>query len=236
MQDIDIGAALDLLSRSLAVAATVVGLAVALSQFTRPAVLRNREKWLRTALAEEKNKHRQALLRELLDRTTARLVAGLLFPYRYYLEMAFWLILAPTQAFLLAQQNKEWWNFVIAMLAAALSISQPIRRLIRILAERARFLHEYIEAKQQIRKPRTDLLATMEGGSRREFTFAYLSGMSIGLVATGGALAFSDSFLLGVGVAAPGLVGLAVLPGLIRRYVADRKTIAGPYPKDHPPA
>lgn len=233
MSDFDLAQALDLLSKSLAVVVSVVGLIIAINQLTLPAILRNREKWLRVALEGESNEHRRAVLRSLLDQVTARPVAGLLFPKRFYLEAGFWLIVAPVQVFGWTRTNPNWWGVVVAVVISLFALSTPIRRAIRLLAERARFIQDYLDGRDEVRLPRTSMLAQMEGGTRREFTYANLLALSVNLLAAGASLVILDLIVAGLIVAAVGLAGIGVLLGVVRKYITSRATIDGPWPKDH---
>lgn len=59
MGGIDPGQAIDAASRALAIVVSVVGLIVAVSQWTRPAMLKRRVKWLQEAIQAEQNEVRK---------------------------------------------------------------------------------------------------------------------------------------------------------------------------------
>lgn len=233
MADIDLTVALDWLSRSLAVLVSLVGLVVAVNQFTLPAILRGREKWLRETLAAETNEHRRVLLQEQLIRTTARLVGRLLLPARRYAEIVFWLILAPIQAYLWTLNSPNWLSAVNTIAFSVVFLGNAIRRSIRLLAERFRVVHEYEAGSQAVRPPRTGVLAQMEGGTRKEFRFGFLLALFANMTAVGVALIFANQVAWGVGIVIGGLAGVIVLVRLIYGYLVSRKTIFGPWPDDH---
>ncbi|NLS08644.1 hypothetical protein HGQ17_01210 [Nesterenkonia sp. MY13] len=233
MEGVDTAEALEWLYRVLAALAALLGALLTLNQLTRSAILRRREEWLRSALSAEGNPNRQQLLRELLDRTTAYLVAGILFPRRYYFIAIAWLVAAPAQAVMWTHNDREGWSLLWSALLAMLCISMPIRQVIRVLSERERFLHDYLQAAGEIRKPRTDILAAMEGGTRKEFLLAYLAGASVAVAAVGLSLFLSGSSSLGFWMVVIGIGGAIVLVAMIRGYVRSRATISGPYPPDH---
>lgn len=233
MADIDLTVALDWLSRSLAVLVSLVGLVVAVNQFTLPSILRGREKWLRETLAAETNEHRRVLLQAQLIRTTARLVGRLLLPARRYAEIMFWLILTPVQAYLWTFNSPNWLSAVNTIAFSVVFLGNAIRRGIRLLAERFRVVHEYEAGSQTIRPPRTGMLAQMEGGTRKEFRFGFLLALFANLTSVGVALIFANQIAWGIGIGIGGLAGVIVLVRLIHGYVVSRRTIFGPWPKDH---
>lgn len=233
VEGVDAVEALEWLYRVLAALAALLGALLALNQLTRSAILRRREEWLRSTLSAEGNPNRQRLLRELLEKTTAHLMAGMLFPRRYYFIAIAWLAAAPAQAVIWARDDREGWPLLWSALLAILCISMPIRQVIRVLSERERFLHDYLQAAGEIKKPRTDILAAMEGGTRKEFSLAYLTGISVTVAAVGISLFLSGSPSLGFWICVVGIGGAAALVAMIRGYVQSRATISGPYPADH---
>lgn len=231
MADIDLGEALDWLSRSLAVLVSLVGLVVAVNQLALPTILRNREKWLRTTLDAETSEVRRALLTSLLDKTTARLIGGLLVPARYYFEAVIWLFVSPFQVYLWTRTSPTLWGVAFAVMISVLALSSPIRRAIRLLAERFRVVHEYESGTSEVRRPKTGILAQMEGGTRKEFTLAALMALSINLFGAGISLLFVDLIGWAIGIGFIGVAGAVLLTGEIRKYIVARASTFGHWPE-----
>lgn len=80
LNSIDPGQALDVAAKALAAVVSLVGLVVAISQWTRPAVLKRRVKWTHETIEHEQNEARLVTLRSMLDNANASLVAGVLVP------------------------------------------------------------------------------------------------------------------------------------------------------------
>ncbi|MGB3956391.1 MAG: hypothetical protein WBL05_14110 [Brooklawnia sp.] len=78
MNSIDPAQVIDAASKTLAAIVSLVGLVVAISQWTRPAVLKRRVKWLQETIEHEQNEARLATLRTILHNANASLVAGML--------------------------------------------------------------------------------------------------------------------------------------------------------------
>lgn len=224
--------ALDLGSRVLAVIVSVVGLVVAVGQWTRPAILTRREKWLRDAIAAETNKVRRETLAGMLTDTTAQMVAGVHVPGWRFIVLVALMLLGPVQAFGLARGDATVWGVVSAVVLSLVITANPTRMAIRLLAERYRVAHEYRRA-VAINPPRVGILNLSEGGTRREFVFAYLIALVVNVLAASVSL-----FVLGqMWGLALGLVSAAsaiVLAVVVNRYAASRVDIYGPWSVQDP--
>ena len=230
---IDLGEALDVAARTLAAIVSAIGIIVAVGQWTRSATLKRRQQWLRETTAET-NKTRKAALRSMLDATSAQLVAGIMVPSWRFLILAAVMLLGPVQAYAWAQDNPSAWGVVIAVLFSLAVSANPIRQGVRLLAERYRVAHEYMEAKAEIRTVRLGILNQMEGGTRLEMAFGFLAALAINLAAAGIALAVLEQVPLGLALSGAGLLGTVVVAYLINRYARSRVAIYGPWSVDDP--
>lgn len=221
------------MSQSLAILVSVAGLIATISQLTRPAILKRREKWLRETLDGETNANRRAFLEPGLANTTARIVSGLYVPgWRFLLLFPEALIGALPIVFF-ARDEPELPQAVIALLAGVIFVMNPFRRGIRLLAERYRVAYQYREG-DEIQPVRVGMLNLMEGGTRREFVYAFFLAMGVIAISLGLAFAFLDILLLGLGVIAIGFVVLVVVALRVRTYVLERSPVYGPWSvEDH---
>jgi hypothetical protein len=226
---IDPSEAIDVASKALAAIVSLVGLVVAIAQWTRPAVLKRRVKWLQETIDHEQNEARLATLGSMLHNANASLVAGVLVSGWRFLPLAAFMLLGPVQAFAWAQKDADIWNILGALAISIVLSATPIRRGVRLLAERYRVAHEYHEGAEPVKRARLGQLNQMEGGTRAEFAFGLAGGLGVNAVAVGVALAYLD--LVGWGVAI-GLVGAAltvVIALVIHGYARKRVGIYGPW-------
>lgn len=226
---IDPAEAIDVASKALAAIVSLVGLVVAIGQGTRPAVLKRRVKWLLETIEHEKNEARLATLRGLLHSANASLVAGVLVPGWRFLPLAAWMLLGPVQAFGWAQKDADIWNILGALGGSIVLSAIPIRRGVRLLAERYRVAHEYHEGAEPVRRARLGQLNQMEGGTRAEFAFALAGGLGVNLVAVGVALAYLDLVGWGVAVGLAGAALTVVIALVIHGYARKRVGTYGPW-------
>ncbi|WP_223628653.1 hypothetical protein [Microbacterium sp. EST19A] len=225
--------ALDLGSRALAVIVSAVGLIVAVSQWTRPALLARREKWLREAMASETNTARRDTLAGMLTDTTAQLVAGVHVPGWRFIVLVALMLFGPVQAFGMAKGDASVWGVVLAVFLSFVITANPMRMAIRMLAERYRVAHEY-RTGQAINPPRVGILNLTEGGSRREFTFAYLIALAVNVLAASVSLFVAGQTLWGLVLGLTAVASGVVLAGLVNRYAASRVGIYGPWSVEDP--
>lgn len=229
MNPADLSQALDLSSRALAVIVSAVGLFVAVSQWTRPAILTRREKWLREAIQAEQNPVRRSTLSGLLTDTTALMVAGIQVPGWRFVALIVLMLFGPVQAFIWAQRDASVWGVVLAVVISLTFTANPIRMAIRLLAERYRVAYEYRQGTQAINPPRVGMLNLNEGGTRREFLFAVLIAVAINVGAVSVALAFLGLALPSLLTGLAAIVGLGVLARIVNGYARARVNIYGPW-------
>lgn len=226
---IDPAQAIDVASKTLAAIVSLVGLVVAISQWTRPAVLKRRVKWLYETIEHEQNEARLESLGSMLRHANASLVAGVLVSGWRFLPLAAFMLLGPVQAFAWARKDADVWNILGALGGSIVLSATPIRRGVRLLAERYRVAHEYHEGAGPVRRARLGQLNQMEGGTRAELGFGLAGALGINGVAVGIALAYLD--LVGWGVTV-GIVGAAltvVVALIINGYARKRVAIYGPW-------
>ncbi|WJL97208.1 hypothetical protein QSU92_08640 [Microbacterium sp. ET2] len=226
--------AIDAASRALAVVVSAVGLIVAISQWTRPAILKRRATWLQEAVEVETNEVRKATLRSMLLDANAKIVAGMLVPGWRFLPLAGFMLLGPVQAFAWARNDANAWNVIGALVLSLVLSANPIRRGIRLLAERYRVAHEHLAGEISIRVPRLGSLNQMEGGTRAEMGFAFLAALGINAIAAGAALVVLDQALWGLFVGLAGLALAAVMASVINSYARKRVDVYGPWSVDDP--
>lgn len=229
MNSIDPAQAIDVASKSLAVIVSLVGLVAAISQGARPAVLKRRVKWLQEAIEHEQNEARLETLGAMLRRANASLVAGVLVPGWRFLPLGAIMLLGPAQAFAWARKDADIWNILGALGISIVLSATPIRRGIRLLAERYRVAHEYHEGAEPVQRARLGQLNQMEGGTRAELRFALAGGLGINGVAVGVALAYLDLVGWGVAVGLAGAVLTVVIALVINGYARKRVEIYGPW-------
>lgn len=226
---IDPAEAIDVASKALAAIVSLVGLVVAIGQGTRPAVLKRRVKWLQEAIEHEQNEARLATLESILRNANASLVAGILVPGWRFLPLVAWMLFGPAQAFAWAQKDADIWSILGALGGSIVLSATPIRRGVRLLAERYRVAHEYHGGIEPVRRARLGQLNQMEGGTRAEFVFALAGGLGINAVAVGVALAYLDLVGWGVAVGLAGAALTVVIALVIHGYARKRVGIYGPW-------
>lgn len=229
----DLSQALDLSSRALAVIVSAVGLIVAVSQWTRPALLARREKWLREAMAAETNAARQTTLSEMLINTTAQMVAGVKVPGWRFIGLTLWMLLGPVQAFATAKNDPSVGNVVTAVVLSLAITATPIRMAIRLLAERYRVAYEFSSGTAS-NPARVGTLNLSEGGTRREFTFAVLFSLATNVLAVSVSLVVLGQTIWGIGLGLVSVLGLSVLAAVVNGYARSRVGIYGPWSVEDP--
>lgn len=229
VNNIDPGEAIDVASKALAAIVSLVGLVVAISQWTRPAVLKRRVKWLRETIEHEQNEARLATLSSMLQNANASLVAGVLVPGWRFLPLTAVMLLGAAQAFVWARKDADVWNILGALGISIVLSMNPIRRGVRLLAERYRVAHEYHEGTAPVRTARLGILNQMEGGTRAEMGFGLVAALGINAVAVGVALAYLDQIGWGLAVGIAGAVLAFVSAWMINGYARKRVGIYGPW-------
>lgn len=229
VNSIDPGQAIDLASKSLVVIVSMMGLVVAISQWTRPAILKGRVKWLHETIEQEQNEARLATLRSMLQSANASLVAGALVSGWRFLPLAFVLLLGPLQAFSWARKDADIWNIVGALGFSLVISMNPVRRGIRLLSERYRVTHEYHKGAKPVIPARLGMLNQMEGGMRAEIGFAFIAALGINAIAVGVALACLDQIAWGLTLGFAGAVVTFVIAQVINGYARKRIGIYGPW-------
>lgn len=229
MNGIDPAQAIDAASKALAAIVSLVGLAVAVGQWTRPAALKRRVKWLQETIEHESNEARLVTLRSMLHNANASLVAGVLVPGWRFLPLAAVMLLGPAQAFAWARKDADVWN-ILGALGISLTLSMnPIRRGVRLLAERYRVAYEYHEGTAPVQTARLGILNQMEGGTRTEVGFGLVAALGINAAAVGVALAYLDQVGWGLAVGIAGALLTVVTAWMINGYARKRVAIYGPW-------
>lgn len=213
---------------------SVLGLAVTVGQWTRPAILKRREKWLRESLAAETNEARTASLRTILDATSAQIIAGVLVPGWRFILLAGLMLIGPAQAFVWARNDPSGWGVISALAVSVVLSTNPIRRGVRLLAERYRVAWEYLKADRELQTVRTGLLNGMEGGTRLEMLFGFLASLAINALAIGVTFFLLDQQAWGTALGLTGAAGAVIIAILIHNYARKRVSVYGPWSVEDP--
>jgi hypothetical protein len=224
----DLSQALDLGSKALAIIVSAVGLVVAVSQWTRPAILARREKWLREALEAETHAARRSTLSEMLTSTTAQIVGGIKVPGWRFIVLAVLMLLGPAQAFGLARGDTSVGGVIVAIFLSLAITANPTRLAIRLLAERYRVADEYRRG-AEINPPRFGMLNLTEGGTRKEFVFAWLIAVAVNALSASVAVFVLGQPLWGLGLGLASAVALILLMRAVNRYALSRVETYGPW-------
>lgn len=158
---------------ALAALASLVGVAVAVDQFTLRARMRRVVAWTNELLDVEEDVHRRGALVRIRDLAAASMVASVLVPARHVAEGLVWLMVGGyvvVQGFVLHQGVGDALATLVAAYFASIF---GIVRAVRMYVERERVKAEYLDAVDVV-PPRTDMLAKAEGGTRAEFGWAAL--------------------------------------------------------------
>ncbi|GAT74856.1 tyrosine-protein kinase receptor [Microbacterium sp. HM58-2] len=139
------------------------------------------------------------------------------------------MLLGAAQAFAWARKDADIWNILGALGLSLVFSATPIRRGVRLLAERYRVAHEYHEGAEPVRRARLGQLNQMEGGTRAELALALAGALGINAVAVGVALAYLDLFGWGVAVGLAGAALTVVIAVVIHGYARKRVGIYGPW-------
>lgn len=221
------------MSQSLAILVSAAGLIATIGQLSRPAVLKRREIWLRETLDAENNANRRALLEPRLEETTAIIVSGLYVPGWRFLLLFPEALAGAVPIVLFARNAPDVTQAVVGLLLGVLIVSNALRRGIRLLAERYRVAYQYRQM-EEVQPARTGILNLMEGGTRREFTYALYGALGVIAIALGLSLTSLDLVALGLGVIMIGAIAVAVVALRARRYAQRRAPLYGPWSvQDH---
>lgn len=158
----------------------------------------------------------------------------MLVPGWRFLPLVALMLLGPAQAFLWARKDADFWNILGALSISIVFSMNPIRRGVRLLAERYRVAHEYHEGAEPVRAARLGSLNQMEGGTRAELGFGLVASLGINAVAVGVALAYLDQVGWGLAVGITGAVLTVVMAWIINGYARKRVAIYGPWSVDDP--
>jgi len=174
----------------LAVGTTLLGLVVGLGQFTGAARARRIIEWTSAALESEKDAARRIVLERLKLRGQGYLVAARYVPGRLFTEAVVWTLVAPTTVILTVSRNSgDVMALVASISAGTVTVALVARRAIRLYAERMRVARQFAIGGMDVEPVRIDMLAQMEGGTRREFILGF--ACSISVTGTGALLAWA---------------------------------------------
>lgn len=151
----------------------MLGLIVGLSQLSGAARARRTVEWTSSALESESNTARRTVLERLKLRGQGYLVAANYVPWWRFTEAVVWALLAPTSAILVASRNGDVSALISAFTLSTVLLAIIGRRTIRLYSERMRVSYLFAEGGVDVEPVKTDILAQMEGGTRREFTLGF---------------------------------------------------------------
>lgn len=222
-----------MVGRILAVVVSGISLVITVSQFTRPAVLRRREKWLRDAIESESDPQRLAYLEPHLIRVTARIVGVLEVSGWRFVSLSAQMLIGPAQILIWRLGEPDIEGAVSVLLFSLVIVATAIRRGIRLLAERARVTFAY-ENGLEVKPARVGLLDTMEGGTRLEFVLAIMFSLGITALSIGAAVIYLGNLVLGFVMLGLGATLVLIMTILVRRYVVNRRETYGPWSVSDP--
>ena len=135
---------LKLVGTAVAVVASLGAVAVVLDQFTLRARLRRTEAWAVAMLGHDTAGPRRDALADVRLDSTARVVAGIMMPLRFFWEAAIWTAAAPFLVLGACRDAGESFGGVAAvMLVSFTGLWLSSRRAIRLYLERCRIASEY---------------------------------------------------------------------------------------------
>jgi hypothetical protein len=173
----------------LAVGTALLGLAVGLGQFTGASRARRTIEWTSSALESEKDAARIIILERLKLRGQGYLVAAQYIPGWRFAGAVAWTLVAPTTVILGASRGGELLSLAASILSGLVTLALVGRRTIRLFAERMRVAHQFALGGMEVEPVRMDILAQMEGGTRREYSLGFVCAASV--MSAGGLIAWA---------------------------------------------
>jgi len=199
--------------------ATLIAIVASIAQLTLGARARHVLDWTTQALATEINEARSAALTQLKLAVQGRLLAAHYVPGWRFIEPLLWTLWAPLSLFLSARGDGSAWSALLAIAFSLSLFALPMRRGIRLYAERYRVMHQFVNG-IDFHPIRTDLMEQMEGGTRREFRLAYIgAAATLTLGASGAWVATAPRSFLPWAAAVAALVAVWSSAEAIRKYV-----------------
>lgn len=173
----------------LAVGTAILALVVGLGQFSGATRARRTIEWTSAALEAEEDVARGIVLERLKLRGQGYLVAARYIPGWRFAGVTAWTLVAPTTVILGASRGDDLATLVFSISAGVVTLTLVGRRAIRLYAERMRVAHQFAIGGRDVEPVRIDIMAQMEGGTRREYSLGFACAISV--MGTGGLVAWA---------------------------------------------
>lgn len=125
--------------------------------------------WLQTSLQYQGDGPRGEALEKNLVQNEAKLIARQEVPLWYFSPILVWLVGVAAALYSASDEHNSIFGLILAVISIIAFGLNLIRATIRAYCERTRIYYQYGSEKYKFRPAETDILALMEGGTRKEF-------------------------------------------------------------------
>lgn len=159
------GASSAILSGGSALIAILAGI----EQMSSSARAKKNIDWLQVSLQHEQKGSRRETLEKKLVQNQARLIARQEVPLWYLSPILVWPFLVTLSLYSASGEHSSLFGLIFAVASTIFLGINLIRATIRAYCERARIYYQFRSGKYEFRPAEIDILALMEGGTRKEF-------------------------------------------------------------------
>lgn len=184
---------LQLVGAIVAVAASGIGIIIAVDQLTLRSRLRKTESWAKESALTESNEHRKAALELLRLQSVAGVVGSHAVPLRYFAlalvfpSMAIALLIAAYR-----RGEPTWPDLMVLVLTSVATGGIEGRRGIRLYLERRTVTNAYVDGGRTVSTPRLDWPHTVEGGRWTEWVAGFGFSLGVNAVFVGAGMLYKD--------------------------------------------
>lgn len=147
----------------------LIAILVGIEQMSSSARTKNDIEWLRASIPHEKIELRREALEKKLVQSQARLIARQEVPLWYLSPILFWPVLVAITLYPISDKHDSLFGILLAAGGGLFIGLQLIRTTIRAYCERVRIYYQHCSGMYKFRPAELDILALMEGGTRKEF-------------------------------------------------------------------
>lgn len=182
------GVAWEMSSAILSGGAALTAIIAGIEQASSSARAKKNIEWLQDSLQHERENSRREALEKKLVQNQAMLIARQEVPLWYLSPILVWPLLVALSLYSASGDHKSIFGLILAVASTIILGINLIRTTIRAYCERVRIYYQFCSGKYRFRPAEIDLLALMEGGTRKEFVHS-------GLLTVGTSFGFASLIL-----------------------------------------
>lgn len=163
----------------------LIAILAGIEQMSSSARAKNNIEWLQASLQQEQEGPRREALEKKLVQNQARLIARQEVPLWYLSPILVWPLLVILALYSASGEHNSLLGLTFAVIGTIIFGLNLIRTTIRAYCERTRIYYQFYSGKYKFRPAEIDILALMEGGTRKEFVQSgfLIVGTSFGFAA-----------------------------------------------------